>query len=217
MNIELNSVKFDEQGLIPVIVQDVLSGEVLMMAWANHESLEMTASTGDMTFWSRSRKELWRKGATSGNSMKVLELRADCDGDALLALVEPSGPACHTGERSCFFNVLTAPCEGRGTFPGVLWRYLEQRRFDDPSESYTARLLARGARRVAQKVGEEGVETALAVAAGDKKETIYEAADLLYHLQVALLAAGLSPRDVYAELERRHSAPTQGQSTDLPS
>jgi len=217
MNIELNSVKFDEQGLIPVIVQDVLSGEVLMMAWANRESLELTASTGDMTFWSRSRKELWRKGATSGNTMKVLELRADCDGDALLALVEPSGPACHTGERSCFFNVLTAPCEGRGTFPGVLWRYLEQRRFDDPSESYTARLLSRGARRVAQKVGEEGVETALAVAAGDKKETICEAADLLYHLQVALLAAGLSPRDVYAELERRHGAPTQGQSTDLPS
>src|SRR5690606_27225046 len=105
MNIELNSVKFDEQGLIPGIVQDVLSGEVLMMAWANRESLEMTASTGDMTFWSRSRKELWRKGATSGNTMKVLELRADCDGDALLALVEPSGPACHTGERSCFFNV----------------------------------------------------------------------------------------------------------------
>lgn len=188
-----------------------------MMAWANRESLELTASTGDMTFWSRSRKELWRKGATSGNTMKVLELRADCDGDALLAIVEPSGPACHTGERSCFFNVLTDRCEGKGTFPGVLWRYLEQRRHDDPEESYTARLLARGARRVAQKVGEEGVETALAVAAGDKKEAVCEAADLLYHLQVALLASGLSPRDIYAELERRHGAPAQGQSTARPS
>ena len=217
MNIALDSVKFDEQGLIPVIVQDVLSGEVLMMAWANRESLELTASTGDMTFWSRSRKELWRKGATSGNTMKLLELRADCDGDALLAIVEPSGPACHTGERSCFFNVLTDRCEGKGTFPGVLWRYLEQRRHDDPEESYTARLLARGARRVAQKVGEEGVETALAVAAGDKKEAVCEAADLLYHLQVALLASGLSPRDIYAELERRHVAPAQGQSTARPS
>ncbi len=217
MNIALDSVRFDEQGLIPVIVQDVLSGEVLMMAWANRESLELTASTEDMTFWSRSRKELWRKGATSGNTMKVLELRADCDGDALLAIVEPSGPACHTGERSCFFNVLTDRCEGKGTFPGVLWRYLEQRRHDDPEESYTARLLARGARRVAQKVGEEGVETALAVAAGDKKEAVCEAADLLYHLQVALLASGLSPRDIYAELERRHGAPAQGQSTARPS
>ena len=217
MNIALDSVKFDEQGLIPVIVQDVLSGEVLMMAWANRDSLELTASTGDMTFWSRSRKELWRKGATSGNTMKLLELRADCDGDALLAIVEPSGPACHTGERSCFFNVLTDRCEGKGTFPGVLWRYLEQRRHDDPEESYTARLLARGARRVAQKVGEEGVETALAVAAGDKKEAVCEAADLLYHLQVALLASGLSPRDIYAELERRHVAPAQGQSTARPS
>lgn len=217
MNIALDSVRFDEQGLIPVIVQDVLSGEVLMMAWANRKSLELTASTGDMTFWSRSRKELWRKGATSGNTMKVLELRADCDGDALLAIVEPSGPACHTGERSCFFNVLTDRCEGKGTFPGILWRYLEQRRHDDPEESYTARLLARGARRVAQKVGEEGVETALAVAAGDKKEAVCEAADLLYHLQVALLASGLSPRDIYAELERRHGAPAQGQSTARPS
>ena len=217
MSSALDLLHFDEQGLVPVIVQDVLSGEVLMMAWANRESLELTVSTGDMTFWSRSRKELWRKGATSGNTMKVLELRADCDGDALLALVEPSGPACHTGERSCFFNLLTGPCEGKGTFPGVLWRYLEQRRHDDPAESYTARLLSRGARRVAQKVGEEGVETALAVAAGDAKETVCEAADLLYHLQVALLASGLSPRDIYAELERRHDAPAQGQKTTLPS
>lgn len=217
MSSALDLLHFDEQGLVPVIVQDVLSGEVLMMAWANRESLELTVSTGDMTFWSRSRKELWRKGATSGNTMKLLELRADCDGDALLALVEPSGPACHTGERSCFFNLLTGPCEGKGTFPGVLWRYLEQRRHDDPAESYTARLLSRGARRVAQKVGEEGVETALAVAAGDAKETVCEAADLLYHLQVALLASGLSPRDIYAELERRHGAPAQGQRTTLPS
>ncbi len=217
MDIVLDSVKFDEQGLVPVIVQDILSGEVLMMAWANRESLALTASTGEMVFWSRSRNEIWRKGATSGNSLKVLELRADCDGDTLLATVEPSGPACHTGERSCFFNLLTPPCGGKGTFPGILWRYLEKRRFDNPSESYTARLLSKGLRRVAQKVGEEGVETALAVAAGDSQEAVREAADLVYHLQVALLGSGLSPRDVWEELERRHGVPPQGQTTALPS
>ena len=217
MMIGLESLQFNEEGLIPVIVQDVLSGEVLMMAWANRESLELTASTGEMTFWSRSRKEVWRKGETSGNTMKVEELRVDCDGDTLLAFVEPAGPACHTGERSCFFNLLTERSKGQGVFLGILWRYLERRRRDDPQESYTARLLAQGSRRVAQKVGEEGVETALAVAAGDAKETISEAADLLYHLQVAFMSCGVNPREVYAELERRHCAPPQGQSTSLPS
>ncbi|MDK2958771.1 MAG: phosphoribosyl-AMP cyclohydrolase / phosphoribosyl-ATP pyrophosphohydrolase [Synergistaceae bacterium] len=204
MVFSLEDVKFDGDGLVPVIVQDVLSGEVLMMAWANREALEAALSSGMMTFWSRSRREIWKKGETSGNTLALQELRLDCDGDALLALAEPAGPACHTGERTCFHRLLTPPCEGRGTFPGVLWRYLEKRRFDDPAESYTARLLSKGLRRVAQKVGEEGVETALAVAAGDRKETVCEAADLLYHLEAALLASGVSPREVYAELERRH-------------
>jgi phosphoribosyl-ATP pyrophosphohydrolase/phosphoribosyl-AMP cyclohydrolase len=214
----LDGVKFGGDGLVPVIVQDVLSGEVLMMAWANRESLETTLSSGMMTFWSRSRNEIWKKGETSGNTLALQELRLDCDGDALLAMVEPAGPACHTGERSCFHKLLTPPCEGRGTFPGVLWRYLEKRRLDDPAESYTARLLSKGLRRVAQKVGEEGVETALAVAAGDRKETICEAADLLYHLEAALLASGVSPREIYAELERRHDKPSpQGQTTERPS
>lgn len=214
----LEDVKFGGDGLVPVIVQDVLSGEVLMMAWANREALEATLSSGMLTFWSRSRNELWKKGETSGNTLSLQELRLDCDGDTLLALAEPAGPACHTGERSCFHRLLTPSCEGRGTFPGVLWRYLEKRRRDDPAESYTARLLSKGLRRVAQKVGEEGVETALAVAAGDRKETVCEAADLLYHLEAALLASGVSPRDVYAELERRHTAPSpQGQTTDRPS
>jgi|LSQX01.2.fsa_nt_gb phosphoribosyl-ATP pyrophosphohydrolase/phosphoribosyl-AMP cyclohydrolase len=219
MKISLDDVQFAADGLVPVIVQDVLSGEVLMMAWANRESLEATLTTGMMTFWSRSRKEIWKKGETSGNTLLLQELRLDCDGDALLALVEPAGPACHTGERSCFHRLLTPPCEGRGTFPGILWRYLEKRRLDDPKESYTARLLSMGLRRVAQKVGEEGVETALAVAAGDRKETVYEAADLLYHLEAALLASGVSPREVYAELERRHKCPPspQGQTTERPS
>ncbi len=217
MEIDIEPLRFDSSGLIPVIVQDALSGEVLMMAWANRESLEATASTGYMTFWSRSRGELWKKGETSGNTMRVAELRADCDGDTLLAFVEPAGPACHTGERSCFFRLLTRPCEGKGTFPGILWRFLEKRRHSDPSESYTARLLSMGARRVAQKVGEEGVETALAVAAQDAPEAVCEAADLVYHLMVALMATGLTPGDVWAELERRHGAPIHGQSASLPS
>ena len=190
-----------------------------MMAWASGESLEMTLASGEMVFWSRSRKELWRKGETSGNILKVMEIRSDCDGDSILALVEPSGPACHTGERSCFFRKLTPECPGKGTFPGVLWRYLQHRRHDDPSVSYTARLLAQGLRRVAQKVGEEGVETALAVAAGDKRETICETADLVYHIQAALLACGVDIRDVYAELELRHGEGTssQGEKTLRPS
>jgi len=205
MVFSLNDVNFNEDGLVLVIVQDVLSAEVLMMAWANRESLEQTLSGGEMVFWSRSRKEIWRKGATSGNTMKLMELRIDCDGDTLLAFVEPAGPACHTGERSCFYRLLTEPHPGKGSFPGILWRFLEKRQHDDPSESYTARLISKGLRRVAQKVGEEGVETALAVAAGDRAETIYEAADLMYHLETALLASGMTPMDVYAELERRHT------------
>ena len=149
MAFSLDDVKFGSDGLVPVIVQDVLSGEVLMMAWANREALEVSLSSGMLTFWSRSRGTLWKKGETSGNTLALQELRLDCDGDALLALAEPAGPACHTGERSCFHRLLTTPCEGRGTFPGILWRYLEKRRHDDPAESYTARLLSRGLRRVA--------------------------------------------------------------------
>ena len=123
MLFSLEDVKFGGDGLVPVIVQDVLSGEVLMMAWANREALEATLSSGMLTFWSRSRNELWKKGETSGNTLSLQELRLDCDGDALLALAEPAGPACHTGERSCFHRLLTL--RGRGTFPGVFgdtWR-----------------------------------------------------------------------------------------------
>ena len=218
MKIDLENIRFDDRGLVPVIVQDVLSGEVLMMAWATRESLEKTLETEEMVFWSRSRKKLWRKGEESGNVLRLKELRLDCDGDALLAQVEPAGPACHTGVRSCFFTLLTPLFRGKGTFPGILWRTLQKRRHDDPEVSYTARLLSRGLRRIAQKVGEEGVETALAVAAGDRRETITEAADLLYHLQVALMAAGVSPGEVYEELEARSEGKSsQGQRTDRPS
>jgi phosphoribosyl-ATP pyrophosphohydrolase/phosphoribosyl-AMP cyclohydrolase len=230
----LDDVKFGDDGLVPVVVQESGTGEVLMTAWANREAIELTLERGEMVFWSRSRREIWHKGLTSGNRMKLMELRADCDCDTLLALVTPSGPACHTGEWSCFFRRLSdraksaklaesAKCtenaEGEesaeesceagagtdvGTFLGRLFRYLETRAKDSPDKSYTARLLASGRSRVAQKVGEEGVETALALATGDAENFRYEAADLLYHLEVACIAAGVPFSDVLRELESRH-------------
>ncbi|MDR3321257.1 MAG: bifunctional phosphoribosyl-AMP cyclohydrolase/phosphoribosyl-ATP diphosphatase HisIE [Synergistaceae bacterium] len=202
---EIKKIKFDADGLVPVVVQDSDTGEVLMVAWANEEALRLTAERGEMVFWSRSRGEIWHKGLTSGNRLKVREMRSDCDSDALLALVVPSGPACHTGERSCFFRrVLEVGDSDAGTFLGRLYRYLEARAKDSPEASYTARLLERGRSRVAQKVGEEGVETALALATGDAENFRYEAADLLYHLQVACLAAGVPFADVLRELKSRH-------------
>ncbi|MDR1514993.1 MAG: bifunctional phosphoribosyl-AMP cyclohydrolase/phosphoribosyl-ATP diphosphatase HisIE [Synergistaceae bacterium] len=206
----LDDVKFAGDGLAPVVVQDSGTGEVLMVAWANREALELTIERGEMVFWSRSRREIWHKGLTSGNKMKLMELRADCDGDTLLALVTPAGPACHTGAASCFFRRLAPDgtelneASDTGTFLGRLFKYLETRAADSPSESYTARLLASGRSRVAQKVGEEGVETALALATGDAENFRYEAADLLYHLEVACICAGVPLNSVLAELKSRH-------------
>lgn len=203
--LDLAQVKFDERGLVPVVAQDAVSAEVLMVAWANAEALRATAESGELTLWSRSRGEIWRKGATSGNPMRVVELRVDCDGDTLLALVEPAGPACHTGARSCFYRSLWGTNDStEQTFLGRLWHYLNKRKNDDPRESYTARLLAQGLSRVAQKVGEEGVETALAAATNDREGFRYEAADLLYHLLVACIATGVSLPEVLKELASRH-------------
>lgn len=200
-----DTLQYNDQGLIPVIVQDVLSGEILMMAWSNRESLEKTLETGEMVFFSRSRKEIWHKGATSGNRLLVNEIRVDCDGDTLLALVEPLGPACHTGAVSCFHRNFCGKARGKSWFLGTLWRALQKRRNASPEESYTAKLLARGPSRVGQKIGEEGVETALAVALQDKEALRYEAADLLYHLLVGLMASEVSLDEVFEELESRHT------------
>ncbi len=204
------NVKFDEKGLVAVVAQDSNTGEVLMTAWANEEALRLTTERGELVLWSRSRGEIWHKGLTSGNRMKVLEIRSDCDGDTLLALVEPMGPACHTGERTCFFTSLYRredAASDAGTFLGRLARYLQKRAQDSPEESYTARLLAKGPARVAQKVGEEGVETALALATGDRENFRYEAADLLYHLEVACIAADVPLEEVLRELMSRHKTP----------
>ena len=203
--IDMSLIKFDEKGLVPVVVQDSTTAEVLMTAWANEEALKLTADSGELTLWSRSRKELWKKGETSGNVMRVIELRIDCDGDTLLAIVDPAGPACHTGKRTCFYRSLWGKENStEATFLGRLWQYLNKRRSESPEESYTARLLAKGPSRVAQKVGEEGVETAIAAATGDRDGFRYEAADLLYHLLVACISTGVSFKEVLDELMSRH-------------
>jgi phosphoribosyl-ATP pyrophosphohydrolase/phosphoribosyl-AMP cyclohydrolase len=174
--------------LTPAIVQDVADGRVLMLAWMDAEALRLTRETGEAWFWSRSRQELWHKGATSGNTLAVEEIRDDCDGDALLLRVRPAGPACHTGSRSCF-----AP---------ALWRTVVERVRDRPEGSYTASLAEAGIERCAQKLGEEAVEAAVAAVAGDGR-LAEEAADLLYHLYVLLAVAGVDVADVEDVLARR--------------
>ena len=187
-------------GLIPAIVQDAASGEVRMLGYMDRAALEATIADKLVTFHSRSRGGPWRKGATSGNLLDLVDLRMDCDRDALLVLASPRGPTCHTGSDSCFGDD-GAPGVG---FIGTLETVIAARAAADPATSYTARLLAEGPARAAQKVGEEGVETALAGRAGDDAELTSEAADLVYHLTVLLRARGLAWADVVGELKKRH-------------
>jgi phosphoribosyl-ATP pyrophosphohydrolase/phosphoribosyl-AMP cyclohydrolase len=208
MTVDPAALKYDDRGLLSVVVQDVGSGAVLMIAFANREAVEKTLATGQAWFWSRSRQSLWKKGETSGNTLDVVEVVADCDGDALLVRARPAGPACHRGTRSCF-----EPNPARLEL-GWLAKVLESRRDADPETSYTARLLARGIERIAQKVGEEGVETAIAAVSaatrgegeGRERRTalVGEAADLVYHLLVLLQASGIDPEEISRELQRRH-------------
>lgn len=189
-------------GLLPAIAQDSSSGEVRMLGYCNREALETTIRTRVATFFSRSRGELWVKGETSGNQLDLVDIRADCDGDAMLFLVRPRGPTCHTGNDSCFGD--EGP-PGVG-FVATLAEIIAVRASANPAQSYTARLFADGVKRIAQKVGEEGVETALAAVAGDRAELESEAADLVYHLTLLLEASGSSWDNVVGELRRRHSA-----------
>ena len=189
-------------GLVPAIAQDAATGEVRMLGYCNRAALEATLATRVVTFFSRSRSALWVKGETSGNRLELVDARADCDSDAILLLVRPIGPTCHTGTDSCFGD---AGPPGAG-FVATLAQTIADRAAADPDASYTARLLAQGIKRIAQKVGEEGVETALAAVTGDSAELESEAADLVYHLLVLLKASGSSLDKVVAELRRRHSA-----------
>jgi len=188
-------------GLLPVVVQDVSSGRVLMLAWMNEEALETTQATGHVTFYSRSREELWEKGQTSGNTLCVEELRLDCDGDALLVKAHPLGPTCHTGADTCWD-------EDNHTiehFLPMLERIISLRAAEgDTGASYTSRLLHAGPKKIAQKVGEEGVEVALEAATGNDERLLEESADLVYHLLVLLKSRGFSFKDVEDVLAGRH-------------
>lgn len=213
MNIDM--LKYDERGLLPVVVQDAVSGAVLMLAYADREAVERTVATGEVHFWSRSRRRLWRKGETSGNTLEVVEVVADCDRDALLVRAHPRGPTCHRGTRTCF-EPNPAALE-----LGWLFRVLEERRGADPEESYTARLLAAGVDRIARKVGEEATETVIAALGGGREggrtdlgELAAESADLLYHLLVLWLDRGLEPAEVARELARRHRRHSSGGKAD---
>lgn len=188
-------------GLLPAIVQDARTGAVLMLGWMNREALRATNESGRVTFHSRSKQRLWTKGEGSGNFLALVALCADCDGDAILVLAEPLGPTCHAGTRSCFGDV-SAPALA---FLGELDALVAQRERERPQGSYTTGLLASGVRRIAQKVGEEGVETALAGVGGDDAELLDEAADLLFHLIVLLRVRGKSLHDLAATLRARQA------------
>jgi phosphoribosyl-ATP pyrophosphohydrolase/phosphoribosyl-AMP cyclohydrolase len=195
-------VKFDENGLVPAIVQDAASGEVLMLAWMNREALEKTLATGQATFWSRSRKELWVKGATSGNTQAVRAVRLDCDQDAVLLRVDPAGPACHTGARSCFFEALLDAPPAPGETLAGLEKILRARKENPPEGSYTAKLYADEALRH-KKIGEEAAELITASLRGTKDEIAHEAADLLYHALVLLQSHGMGLAEVAEVLRAR--------------
>jgi phosphoribosyl-ATP pyrophosphohydrolase/phosphoribosyl-AMP cyclohydrolase len=200
--IDPDEIHFDASGLVPCVVQDWRSGEVLTLAYMNREALERTASSGETWFWSRSRDELWHKGATSGNVQAVKALRYDCDADALLALVEPTGPACHTGERTCFHNGDTAASAPHEALPALERTVAERRAAGDTASSYTAQLLA-DPPLAGEKVREEAEEVTRAAREESDERVREEAADVLYHLDVLLAARGLSVTDAFEVLNGR--------------
>ena len=194
-------------GLLPAVVQDAASGRVLMLGYMNREALRTTLGTGRVTFYSRSRDSLWTKGETSGNFLELVEASMDCDRDTLLVLAHPAGPVCHEGTSTCF-AAAGETATGRLAFLERLERIIASRVTGRPEGSYTARLFAQGPARLAQKVGEEGVELALAAVGSEDAKVVGEAADLLYHVLILLRQRGLSLADVAAELELRHASRT---------
>ena len=193
-------------GLIAAIVQDADSGAVLMLGWMNREAYELTRSTGHVSFFSRSRNRLWVKGETSGHYLELRSMAVDCDGDALLVLARPHGPTCHLNTPTCWGETPPAAAAAQLQFLNTLEQIIEQRIAERPEDSYTTRLLSEGTRRIAQKVGEEALEVALAAMAQSRPEVIGEAADLLFHLLLLLKVKDISLAQVVAELRQRHQA-----------
>ncbi|APU73541.1 bifunctional phosphoribosyl-AMP cyclohydrolase/phosphoribosyl-ATP diphosphatase HisIE [Vibrio parahaemolyticus] len=189
-------------GLVPAIVQDFQSSQVLMMGYMNQDALAKTGETGQVTFFSRTKERLWTKGETSGNVLQLVNISLDCDNDTLLVRVNPIGPTCHTGTTTCWDG--DAQEESQMVWLHQLEQLLAARKSADPDSSYTASLYARGTKRISQKVGEEGVEVALAATSGDKAELVCESADLIFHLLVLLQDQGLSMNDVVNKLKERH-------------
>jgi phosphoribosyl-ATP pyrophosphohydrolase/phosphoribosyl-AMP cyclohydrolase len=208
VSIDPKTIKFDEKGLAPAIVQDAHTREVLMLAYMNEASLARTLETGQTWFWSRSRNQLWHKGATSGNTQDVVTLATDCDNDAIVVLVEPAGPACHTGARSCFElqppETFSAGADRqRGGLLHELYEIIRNRQAERPAGSYTTYLFDKGLDKILKKFGEEAAETIIAAKNEDKKQLVAETADLLYHLLVLLVAREVSLDDIRDELAQR--------------
>ncbi len=202
--IDINKLKFDDKGLIPAIVVDAFSKKVLTLAYMNRESLEMSIEKGITCFFSRSRQKLWIKGETSGNFQHIVSITADCDGDALTVVVEKDGPACHLGTDSCF-NDTVYQSDDRSEFSmDGLYDLLVGRKTDMPENSYTTYLFQKGIDKILKKIGEESTEVIIASKADDKKETVYEIADLAYHIMVMMVEMGISVDDVRRELASRH-------------
>ena len=210
MSLAIEEVRFDERGLVPVVVQDARTREVLTLAYMNAESLRRTLAEGETWFWSRSRGELWHKGATSGHTQRVVDIRLDCDGDALVVTVEPRGPACHTGARSCFGGGEAAAAESGafvaddfGAVLGRLYELVEGRRRERPENSYTTYLFDQGLNKILKKVGEESAETIIAAKDEDAAALTAEMSDLIYHLVVLSVERGVTLGALAAELARR--------------
>jgi phosphoribosyl-AMP cyclohydrolase / phosphoribosyl-ATP pyrophosphohydrolase len=201
--INFNEIKFDERGLVPAIVQNAETREVLMLAYMNQESLARTIETKQTWFWSRSRQELWHKGATSGNTQEVVSLALDCDGDAIVVLVKPAGPACHTGSVSCF-NITQE--ENLGSLLSRLYQLIGDRERERPAGSYTTYLFDEGIDKILKKVGEESAETIIAAKNDDNGRLVAEVSDLIYHLLVLLVARGVSLEEIANELKQRRQS-----------
>ena len=202
--IDIKELKFDKDGLIPAIVVDSVSKKVLTLAYMNEESLKISMEKNLTCFYSRSRQELWLKGETSGNYQHIVSIMADCDKDALVVVVEPDGPACHTGEESCFYNPVYENEDKKEFSLEGLSKLIEGRKINKTEGSYTTYLFEKGIDKILKKVGEECTEVIIAAKADDKKETIYEIADLCYHTLVLMIQMGISLEDIHAELASRH-------------